>query len=458
MRLSDNLKNRMIRWLNSGRPGSGYGGSLTQGGIANQNTGMGTSSDHTESSFFTPTRFYSRLPLEILYAQSWAARKFVNIPVDDMFIRWRKFMDGDIDGSADTMNAGEKRHDLTGRLRQAMRSARAFGTSLMVLMTEEAPMDTPLKIERIRPGDLKSIRVFDRYDASGWQWDTDIFSNNYRFPLIYSLHPTGGNGELTKVHHSRILRFDGIEPLTDSGFYSYEKDWGLSEFLPIITTLFQDATFASAVSHMAQEASIPVLKISNLRELLSSRPPKNEPSVSDIGSTLNRIKSVFRMLMLDKEEEDFTRVSIQFGGLANLIDRFHLRLAAAADIPATRFLGQSPVGMNATGDSDMRNYVLMVESNRENQLARALPIADEIIARDSGLKMAPEYEWMSLMEMSDKEQAQAAKIKVEALRIALMDNTIDEDEYRRQIDGDPIFGSLPGEAPEPIEIDDPLMQ
>ena len=163
------------------------------------------------------------------------------------------------------------------------------------------------------------------------------------------------------------------------------------------------------------------------------------------------------MMMIDKDREDFSRVAIQFGGLANLMDRFALRVAAAGDIPATRFMGQSPVGLNATGDGDMRNYIMMVEANRENQLAENLPRLDEVLARDAGLKEVPEYEWRSLLEMSDKEKADAAKAKVDTLHIALHDNVIDELEYRRQIDGDDIFGSLPEEdLPEPEPDPEPM--
>jgi len=36
--------------------------------------------------------------------------------------------------------------------------------------------------------------------------------------------------------------------------------------------------------------------------------------------------------------------------------------SGAADIPMTRLLGQSPAGMNATGDGDMRNYYDRIEA------------------------------------------------------------------------------------------------
>ena len=38
-------------------------------------------------------------------------------------------------------------------------------------------------------------------------------------------------------------------------------------------------------------------------------------------------------------------------------------------------------------------------------------------------------------------------MKADALAVAIESGAIDEDEMRRQLDGDPIFGSLEGEAP-----------
>ena len=123
--------------------------------------------------------------------------------------------------------------------------------------------------------------------------------------------------------------------------------------------------------------------------------------------------------MVEKGEEEFERVSVQFGGLADLMDRFARRVAAAARIPATRFWGQSPIGMNATGDSDMRNYVMMFEAERQDVLPAALDVLDEVLARDAGLSEPLEYTWPSLLEMSDKEKADVALVKVEAAKKAI---------------------------------------
>ena len=175
--------------------------------------------------------------------------------------------------------------------------------------------------------------------------------------------------------------------------------------------------------------------------------------MDDIGGALNRIKSVYRLMMIDKEREDFSRVAIQFAGLGDLMTKYQERLAAAADIPMTRWAGRSPGGLNASGDSDMNNYVMMVEANRENNLAHVLPVLDLVLARDAGLKDVPEFKWNSLLELSEKDQAEVSKIKVEAVALGVTSSLFDEDEGRAALDGDPIFGDLPGPAPEP----DPLL-
>lgn len=432
--------------------GAGVGGAPA-GGLVNMGSGLGVAGlDKSQGSFFHPTRIYWRSPMEILYVQSWAAKKFVNIPLNDMFIRWRVWSDGEEDGSAETMQEAEKELMVPVLLQAAMWRARVHGGGIAVIMSKEAPLTSELNVDQIRPGDVKGIRVFDKFDVQVIVRDEDPFSTFCGGPLIYRITPSRG-GQPFEVHRSRIVRFDGIVPPAGFGFDSYyDYDWGVSELIPAILTFLEDQTLVGGISHLSQEASIPVLAVESLREVMSGERAPDEPSAEQIAERINQLKSIFRLLVLDREHEEFTRVAVQFGGLADLMDKFHLRLAAAADIPATRFMGQSPVGMNATGESDMKNYVLMIEALRELRLQYVLPLLDRVIARHAGLMEPPPFEWKSLLELSEKEVAEAAKLKVETLHQALADNVIGEDEYRRQIDGDPLFGSLPEEdLPEPPE-------
>ena len=144
---------------NAGRTATYYG-SLTQGGLVNNASGIGTSLDKSEASFFTPTRLYWRSPLEVLYNQSWACRNAIDIPVFDMFQKWRTCEDGDIEGSADQFAEEEERVRLRERLPKAVAGGSLTGTGMLILQTREAPPEEPLEVDRIRPGDLMADAVF----------------------------------------------------------------------------------------------------------------------------------------------------------------------------------------------------------------------------------------------------------------------------------------------------------
>lgn len=416
-----------------GRPG------LTGGGYLNPATGAGGLADKSEGGFFTPTRVFNRSLLETVYVESWAARKFIDIPVDDMLIRWRLF-DGDDEAAIEAFSETEDRHRVRSRLARAMKAGRLYGSAFLVIATRDAPLIEPMDPERIRPGDLSNLIVFDRYDASVAQRDSDPFSATYGEPLTYRF--TSRSGAMLDVDASRVLRFDGIEPLSLTGWQAYDQDWGVPEIVPVMLSILQDAGIASGVAHLASEASVPVIKMQDFKVALSGGSRSESGlSVEELGQEISLLRSIYRTLFMDVEDE-FERVSVNFTGLADLLDRFARRLAAAADIPATRFWGQSPVGMNATGESDMRNYAVRVAAMQESKLRGPLAVLDSVLAGDSGVAEPPGYEFPSLLDLSDAEKAQTAKIRAEAVNVAMQAGLLDEDEGRAALSGDPVFGDL----------------
>ena len=76
----------------------------------------------------------------------------------------------------------------------------------------------------------------------------------------------------------------------------------------------------------------------------------------------------------------------------------YLQIASgAADIPATRFLGQAPGGLNASGDADIRNYYDRLGGEQTTVLMPAMSVLDEVIIRSALGSRPPEiyYEWNS---------------------------------------------------------------
>ena len=417
---------------------------ITTGGVYNAVSGMGGSADKSESTHFNPTRLYTRYPLEVLCVQSWAAHKAVHLRVRDMFLRPRKFLDISPE-QADAIDDVMMEYRVDNAVRRAMVAARQYGTSLLVMMTRGANMASPLKPEQVREGDLTALRVLTRYDASVYERDYDMMSPTYGQPLSYNLHPNYGGAPML-VHRSRIVRFDGICDPGDSALTAYEQDWGVSILVPIVQSVLQEAGLAQSAAHLAQEASIPVLSVEGLRDSIAGG-SEADISATAIGEGINRMKSIFRLMMLEKGTEEFTRVAVQFSGLADLMDRAARRVAAAVDVPFSRFMQDAPKGLNATGDGDFRNYVMTFEAERQTELPPKLKIIDEVVFRSAGLGDVPKWEWPSLLELTEAESAEVRHNQILALVEGINGGIFDEDEARAMIDGDEFFGELPGAAP-----------
>ncbi len=412
-------------------------GNLTAGGIQNTQTGMGSISDKTNNSFFLPTRTSTRTELETVYNESWAAKKFIDIPIDDMFIRGRKFVDMD-EKAVEAIKEQEKIFKANSRLARVMKTGRLYGTGLLVFMTKEAPLDKPFNINRMRPGDLTNLLVIDRFDCSVLSRNADPFSKRYGSADMYQVNIKHGGA--FHVHASRVVRFDGLEPLSMTGWYNYDQDWGVSEIIPVITSILQDGQLASGIAHLMQEASIPVMKIQDFEDAITSNCDA-EMSLAQRAELVSLHKSIYRTTFMDANDE-FERNEVNFSQLPDLMDRFASRLAAAADIPATRFWGQSPVGMNATGESDMMNYATHVAARQQKVLPDAYDAIDKVLMRNAGVEAEVNYEFESLIDLSERDQAEVLEKKSRSVLALTQGAIIDENEGRAIIDGDHIAGNL----------------
>ena len=372
------------------------------GGITNGMSGMGGATDKTTGSFYTPRIFNSSQELQVIYAQSWAARKFIDIPVDDQFALPRTFKDGDPE-LIKKIKAFEDSHNISNKIKDAQKAGRLYGTALLWFVTAEESAQLPLDINRLKPTDLKNIIVVDRFSISTVRLQSDPFRSGFLEPIEYGI--TLPNGFSSTVHKSRVVRFDGKMPLTVNGFQSYGNQWfGLSELTDILTTIENEDTLAKGIAHLTNEASIPVISMDNFSDAICSSDDDDEFDLDKRLEVQSIAKSIFRTTFIDGKDK-FERVAVTFSGLPDLLDKFAVRLSAAADIPFTRFMGQSPSGLNTTGEGDMKNYAMSIRSEQENTLTPAYEMIDQITARMIGVDSLPDFDYPSLLSIDEKIQA-----------------------------------------------------
>ena len=424
-----------------------------KGGLTNPLTGAGTVQDKTKG-FYYQQRYWSEEQLDAIVDNSWAARKVVNIPVDDCFNRFRIW--------DDSGNEEFKDYERKMKVRQLMRAlmitGRKYGTALGVIITKDDETNRPLIVENIEEGDLIDVVILSRFSAQVEKYYEDPFADEtaeegkYGHPKSYRITFPHGSRNLV-VHHTRILRFDGIARESLSNITIHDEEWGIPVVQPLIDAIIAEDATAGAAAHLVQEASVKIVKMGDVKAL------KAIGKIQSLKSKLEEInifKSIYRMFVIPHDAE-YERQSYNFGGIKDLLDRQIIRIAAGEDIPVTRFSGRSPAGLDATGESDDKNYAKKIVGE-QLKIRTLLDRFDSIALRSFGIIIIdgklPGYTFPSIIDQSDSEIAEAERKKAEALKVAQVElGAMEPTESRYRLSGGPIFGDLEGEAPglpEPI--------
>ena len=137
------------------------------------------------------------------------------------------------------------------------------------------------------------------------------------------------------------------------------------------------------------------------------------------------LKSMNNVLLLD-EKEVWNRKEANFSMLPQVLESFLTTVSGAADIPATRMLGQSPKGLNATGESDLRNYYDKIAADQNTILGPSLAPLDACI-QASALGSIPGdifYQWKPLWQPTAKEAAEIEKAEADTLTAIVNSGTV----------------------------------
>lgn len=305
-----------------------------------------------------------------LYKGEGIANRIINMAADDM-IRNGWEIPNDKDGKLYTM---QQKLGVQPALGTAMRWARLFGGSLVLMMHEGGgPLMAPIDPAKDTRAKLKGLRVYPctriRLDPQdiGTNFESEYFETYEYYTIVKK------DGTSFKVHASRCLVFHGI-PYPDSSFEGATERafWGMSVLQPAWDALTALGATIGVVPTLTEEFSVGVFRLSNLEQILMENDVK---ALYDRMTQIAASKSALKAVILGKDEE-FTRNTLQFTGLPEIIDRLFMMLAGITGYPVTRLFGRSAAGQNATGEEDSRNYYDMVKAG---QLFELLPNLTKIV-------------------------------------------------------------------------------
>ncbi len=254
-------------------------------------------------------------------------------------------------------------HHVSSKAVEAWTWARTFGGAAWLVGADDGQDPSmPLDLDRLRT--IHYVAVVDKRWLSPVRWFSDPMSPNYGEPSHYQLQRQGATRVDSRVvHASRIIRWEGA--MTNPQRRFANNSWSESELQRCLRPLQKFNGAYEAVGTLMQEASIGVIKI---KGLMASMSQDGDDLMKKRLAVMDESRSVAHALMLDADGEDFTRTAVSFAGIPDTLDKFILYLAGSSRIPVTRLMGQSPAGLAATGDNDMRMFYDDTDSARVNYL------------------------------------------------------------------------------------------
>lgn len=238
--------------------------------------------------------------------------------------------------------------------------------------------------------------------------ENDPSKENFGYPNFYMINMRGTGGQYAPrqlIHHSRVLRFVGVEvPPAKLPIYNY---WGDSVLSRLKDILVQYAYAFNGISGALRNSDRLWFKMQNLADLIAQ---DEDDKVMKRIALLATTWSSLNIAVMQSDEEVGT-LNAQTQGLSDLVNKVEGRLVTASGMPHTLILGDSPSGLGATGESEQTTWYDHVRNKQECELRPLIRRAMDCILASLNKGKIPSYsiEFNPLWQMNDQEKANYRK-------------------------------------------------
>lgn len=386
---------------------------------------------------------------EEIYASDSLHRKIAEKLPKDATRRWLELELPKTDDALEKRVQDEQdRLQIRQLVRKAWTWARVYGGACIFINTGEKDeaLAEPLELKRIP--EIKSLVVLHRWElwCGSTNIEQDISEPVYGYPRVYELRPQIGNKNGIKIHHSRLIRFDGEE--LPELLRRQNNYWHDSVFTGTYTALRNYGMSISAAASLLSEFRQLYYSVRNLATTLGAG---KKDLLRTRLEAQNLARSLLGTFLLDLDEEKMESASVSLSGFAETMELIKLALQASTDMPHTILFNESPSGLGATGRSEQEVWYDYVHGEQENYLALRLdPLFEAMFAAKNGPTKGtvPDgwtYEFKPLWEPSEKERAETKKTEAETDQIYVDMSAKDPSEVRE--DRFPELGQMPEPDP-----------
>lgn len=302
----------------------------------------------------------NRIILTYLYTSSGIFQTAIDLPTQDAISRGieiesSQMSSTDIDELLDFMEETEQWEALLN----AWNWGRLYGGAGLIINTNQDPKE---------PLDYKNLHrsPIEFYDADRWQFDNaHPYAGDFD-EFLFGQPPDHLYLYGQQIHESRVIKIRGKR----APYYVRRqlRGWGMSEGERMIKDLNLYFKTQNVLYEILDESKVDIYQIKGFAQKLLN--PAGTTAITRRVQLANELKNYLNALVMDTEDS-YDSKSQTFAGLAEVTRENRIGICAALRMPQTKLFGLSASGFN-TGESDLENYNMMIESETRKPMRQVI--------------------------------------------------------------------------------------
>jgi len=376
-----------------------------------------------------------------ILSQHWLINKACSMPGRDAIRQGFDVVsiDGDdLDPAAlKIMRRYDRAMRLNWNLEQFVRMGRIFGIRIALFKVDSTDPDyyeKPFNIDGVTPGSYRGIVQVDPY------WTAPELDQNAAAQpdTVHFYEPTFWLINGKRHHRSHLIVFRNSDPpdlLKPAYLYG-----GIPVPQQIMERVYASERVANEAPQLAQTKRTNVWK-TDMGQFLA----KGDEAVE----ALNRwvyFRDNYGVKLGDMEGDEFEQFDTSLADLDSVIMTQYQLVAAGANVPATKLLGTTPKGFNATGEYEEASYHEELESIQSHDLTpfierhHALVQKSYVLPKIGGEMIETTVAWRPLDSPTAKELADTNLVKAQTGAALIASGALSSEDERRRIALDPDGG------------------
>lgn len=393
-----------------------------------------------------------------LLAQHWLINKACTMPGRDAIRNgWDPVsIDGDElkPDAVKMLGRLDRAMRLRWNLEQFLRMGRIFGIRVVLFRVNSTDPDyyeKPFNPDGVTPGSYKGIVQIDPYWMAPLLDQAAASTPNSQ----HFYEPTWWQIQGQKYHRSHLVIYRHAEPpdiLKPAYLYG-----GVPVPQQIMERVYAAERTANEAPQLAQTKRTNIW-LTDMQQFTAG----GDAAIGRLNEWVS-YRDNYSVKLGDKEGDEFQQLDVSLADLDTVIMTQYQIVAAAANIPATKLLGTTPKGFNATGEYEEASYHEELESIQAHDLTplierHHLLCMRAYVAPKLGIKpIETTVEWAPLDSPTAKEVADANLVKAQTGAALVASGAIDGQDERNRIAKDISSGyqGISEMAPEDLDQEDP---